>query len=197
VTTPASRRIIIALTGSSGSIYGIRLLELLHARPEIETHLVLSDPAKKTLTCETDRSVAEVEALADVCYDNQDVGAAIASGSFRTQGMVVAPCSIKTLSSLAYGLADTLIARAGDVCLKEGRPLILLARETPLHAGHLRAMLALAELGAVILPPIPAFYHRPQTIGALIDHTLARVLDRLGIPQTLVSEWSGTPDPSA
>jgi len=192
---PGVKRIVVGITGSTGSIYGIRLLEALRRTPDVESHLVLSAPGKRTLVEETDRSVAEVEALAHVVYDNRDVGAAIASGSFRTAGMVVAPCSIKTLSALASCHADTLISRAGDVTLKEGRTLIALVRETPLHAGHLKQMLALAEMGGVVLPPMPAFYNRPRTIEALVDHTVARVLDRLGLPHDLVPEWTGTRGP--
>ena len=188
----APRRVVVGITGATGSIYGIRLLERLRAAGGLELHLVISQPGKRTLVEETGRSVREVEALADVAHDDRDVGASIASGSFRTLGMVIAPCSVKTWSCLAHGVTDSLVARAGDVTLKEGRPLILLARETPLHALHLRSLLALAEAGAVILPPVPAFYNRPQTIDALVDHTVARVLDRLGIAQDLVPEWPGT-----
>jgi 4-hydroxy-3-polyprenylbenzoate decarboxylase len=189
------KRIVVGMTGSTGSIYGIRLLEALRRTPEVEIHLVLSAPGKRTLVEETERSVADVETLAHVVYDNRDVGAAIASGSFRTAGMVVAPCSIKTLSALASCHADTLISRAGDVTLKEGRTLIAVVRETPLHVGHLKQMLALAEMGGVVLPPMPAFYNRPRTIDDLVDHTVARVLDRLGLPHDLVPEWAGTRGP--
>ncbi len=188
----APRRIVVGITGATGSIYGIRLLEQLRAAGGLELHLVLSQPGKRTLVEETGRSVRDVEALADVVHDDRDVGASIASGSFRTLGMVVAPCSVKTMSCLAHGVTDTLIARAGDVTLKEGRPLVLLVRETPLHALHLRSLLALAEAGAVILPPMPAFYNRPQTVADIVDHTVARVLDRLGIEHALVPEWPGT-----
>lgn len=188
----APRRVVVGITGATGSIYGIRLLERLRAAGGLELHLVLSQPGKRTLVEETGRSVREVEALADVVHDDRDVGASIASGSFRTLGMVIAPCSVKTWSCLAHGVTDSLVARAGDVTLKEGRPLILLVRETPLHALHLRSLLALAEAGAVILPPVPAFYNRPQTVDELVDHTVARVLDRLGIEQDLVPEWTGT-----
>lgn len=188
----APRRIVVGITGATGSIYGIRLLELLRAAGGLELHLVLSQPGKRTLVEETGRSVRDVEALADVVHDDRDVGASIASGSFRTLGMVVAPCSVKTMSCLAHGVTDTLIARAGDVTLKEGRPLVLLVRETPLHALHLRSLLALAEAGAVILPPMPAFYNRPQTVADIVDHTVARVLDRLGVEHALVPEWPGT-----
>lgn len=188
----APRRVVVGITGATGSIYGIRLLERLRAAGGLELHLVVSQPGKRTLVEETGRSLREVEALADVVHDDRDVGASIASGSFRTLGMVIAPCSVKTWSCLAHGVTDSLVARAGDVTLKEGRPLILLVRETPLHALHLRSLLALAEAGAVILPPVPAFYNRPQTIDELVDHTVARVLDRLGIAQDLVPEWTGT-----
>jgi 4-hydroxy-3-polyprenylbenzoate decarboxylase len=186
------KRLVIGITGASGAVYGIRLLELLRDIPDVEPHLIVSDSAKRTILEETDVSVAEVEALAARRYNNKDIGAAVASGSFKTAGMVIAPCSIKTAAAVAHCTADTLIARAADVTLKEGRPLILLVRETPLHLGHLRVLTALAEMGAVILPPMPAFYHRPKQIDDLINHTLARVLDRLGIAQTLVPEWQGT-----
>jgi 4-hydroxy-3-polyprenylbenzoate decarboxylase len=186
------KRFVVGMTGSTGSLYGIRLLEKLRALPDIEVHLVISGPGKRTLVEETDWTVANVEALAHVVHDNKDIGASVASGSFRTAGMVIAPCSIKTVSALANSYADTLVARAADVHLKEGRPLIAVVRETPLHAGHLRQMLALAELGGVILPPMPAFYTRPKTIDDIVNHTVGRVLDRLGLPQDLVPEWPGT-----
>ena len=189
---PVLKRLIIGISGASGAVYGIRLLELLRDTPGVEPHLIVSDSAKRTILEETDVSVAEVEALAARRYSNKDIGAAVASGSFKTAGMVIAPCSIKTAAAVAHCAADTLMARAADVTLKEGRPLILLVRETPLHLGHLRVLTALAEMGAVILPPMPAFYHRPKQIDDLINHTLARVLDRLGIAQTLVPEWQGT-----
>jgi 4-hydroxy-3-polyprenylbenzoate decarboxylase len=186
------KRIAIAITGATGVIYGIRLLELLRRFPEVETHLVISGPGKRTIVEETDYSVGEVEALAHQRYDNRDIGAALASGSVRTEGMVIAPCSIKTASAVAYCHSDSLISRAADVTLKERRPLILLVRETPLHAGHLRCLLALAEVGAVLLPPMPAFYHRPKQVDDLIVHTLARVLDHLQLPHRLIEEWKGT-----
>lgn len=187
------RRFVVGISGSTGAIYGIRLLQVLREQPDVETHLVISAPGKKTLLAETDFSVKDVEALAHVVHDNKDIGSALASGSFRTAGMAVAPCSMKTLSALANSFGDTLIARAGDVALKEKRPLVVVARETPLHAGHLRLMMTLAELGAVILPPMPAFYLRPRTVEEIVDHTVARVLDHLGIAQHLVPEWIGTP----
>jgi 4-hydroxy-3-polyprenylbenzoate decarboxylase len=158
----------------------------------VEVHLVLSAPAKQTLLAETDFAVKDVEALAHVVHDNRDIGSSLASGSFRTDGMAIAPCSIKTLSDLATCHADTLVARAGDVSLKEGRPLVVVVRETPLHVGHLRQMTAVAEMGGVILPPMPAFYLRPATVAEIVDHTVARVLDRLGVEHQLTPEWPGT-----
>jgi flavin prenyltransferase len=185
-------RLVIGITGATGSIYGIRLLEILRNYGEVETHLAISRPGKRTIVEETTYSVADVEALATHRYDNTDIGASIASGSFRTGGMIIAPCSIKTAASVAVCHSENLIARAADVTLKEGRPLIMLIRETPLHVGHLKCMLALAEMGAVVLPPVPAFYNRPKELDDIINHTLARVLDRLNLPQGLVEEWRGT-----
>jgi len=187
-----TRRIVVGLTGSTGAIYGIRLLEALRRVEDVETHLIVSAPGKRTIVEETDRTVRDVEALADVTYDNRDIGAAVASGSFRTEAMVIAPCSMKSASSLAHCYGNTLISRAGDVTLKEGRPLVALVRETPLHAGHLRILLTLAEIGAVVMPPLPAFYQRPKTIDDVVNHTVARVLDRIGVAQDLVPEWTGT-----
>jgi 4-hydroxy-3-polyprenylbenzoate decarboxylase len=186
------KRLVVGITGATGSVYGIRLLEILTGHPDVETHLVLSRPAKRTIVEETRYSVAEVETLAAQHYDNRDIGASIASGSFRTSGMVIAPCSIKTASAVATCHSENLIARAADVTLKEGRPLILLVRETPLHVGHLKCMLALAEMGAVVLPPMPAFYNHPKDVDDIVNHTIARVLDRLSLPQSLVAEWQGT-----
>ncbi len=185
------RRIVVGISGASGSLYGVRLLQALRSTPDVETHLILSASGKRTLLEETDFSVKDVEALAHVVYDNRDTGASLASGSFRTAGMAIAPCSVKTVSALANCYADTLIARAGDVTLKEGRPLVVVVRETPLHVGHLRQMLALAEMGGVILPPVPAFYQRPRTIDDIVNHTVARVLDRLGVAHELIPEWTG------
>ena len=186
------KRVVVGITGASGSIYGIRLLEILRTYAEVELHLVLSRSGKRTLVSETDWSVADVENLAHHHYDNADIGATLASGSYRTAGMVIAPCSIKTAAAVATCYADTLISRAADVTLKEGRPLIMLIRETPLHVGHLKMMLALAEMGAVVLPPMPAFYNRPKELDDIVNHTIARVLDRLDLPQHLVGEWQGT-----
>jgi 4-hydroxy-3-polyprenylbenzoate decarboxylase len=189
------KRIVVAITGASGAVYGIRFLELLRGLADVESHLIVSEAGKRTLAEETGRPLRDVEALAARRHDNRNIGAALASGSFRTDGMVIVPCSIKTASAVAHCLADTLISRAADVTLKEGRPLILVVRESPLHLGHLRLLVALAEMGAVILPPMPAFYHRPKQIEDLVDHTLARVLDRLGLPHALVPEWTGTRPP--
>ena len=191
------RRVVVGISGASGAIYGIRLLEHLRGIGEVETHLVISEAAKRTIAEETDWSLRDVEALAARRYSDKDIGAAIASGSFTTDGMVIVPCSIKSASAVAHCAAGTLLARAADVTLKEGRPLILVVRETPLHLGHLRVLTACCEMGAVILPPMPAFYNRPKQIQDLIDHTLARVLDRLRLPHRLVPEWQGTsPSPA-
>jgi 4-hydroxy-3-polyprenylbenzoate decarboxylase len=185
------KRVVVGLSGASGSVYGIRLLQALRTDPGVETHLVISASGKRTLAEETDYSVKDVEALAHVVYDDRDIGASLASGSFRTAGMIVAPCSIKTLAALAQGHADTLIARAGDVTLKEGRPLLALVRETPLHLGHLRQMTAFAEIGGIVFPPVPAFYQKPKTIDDLVDHTVARVLDRMRLGREPREEWTG------
>ena len=186
------KRLVVGITGASGSVYGVRLLEILQRYADVELHLVLSRSGKRTLVAETDWTVADVEALAHQRYDNVDIGAAIASGSFRTAGMIIAPCSIKTAAAVAACYADTLISRAADVTLKEGRPLILVIRETPLHVGHLKCMLALAEMRAVVLPPMPAFYNRPKSVDDVVNHTVARVLDRLNLPHSLAPEWPGT-----
>jgi 4-hydroxy-3-polyprenylbenzoate decarboxylase len=185
------RRLVVAITGATGAIYGIRLLERLRATPDVETHLIISDPGKRTIVEETDWAVKDVEVLAHHRYDNKDIGAALASGTFRTDGMLIAPCSIKTASAVAYCRSDNLIARTADVTLKEGRPLVMLVRETPLHVGHLRCMLALAEMGAILLPPVPAFYNRPKDLEDIIQHALARALDRVGVAVD-VPEWQGT-----
>lgn len=190
--TEDAKRLVVAITGASGSIYGIRLLELLRGLEDIETHLVISPAGRRTLLHETDYAMAQVEELADVVYGYRDIGAPLASGSFRTDGMIVAPCSIRTMSALALSLSDNLITRAGDVTLKEGRPLIALVRETPLHLGHLRLAAQLAEIGGIVMPPVPAFYPRPQSVEEIVDHTVGRVLQRLGLPvEGLVEEWEG------
>lgn len=185
-------RITVGICGASGVIYGIRLLEFLQANG-VETHLVLSEWAKKTIPIETDYQVGDVQSLASVCHEDGDLGAVISSGSFRTAGMVIIPCSMKTLSGIANGYGETLMVRAADVTLKENRKLILVPRETPLSAIHLENMLKLARLGVTVMPPEPAFYHRPQSIHQLVDHFLARVLDQLGVEHQLSSRWSGMP----
>jgi 4-hydroxy-3-polyprenylbenzoate decarboxylase len=181
-------RLIVGISGASGAIFGIRLLEVLKTT-RFETHLVLSDTARLTIVQETDWQVNTVFSLAHVCYDFHDVSASIASGSFATLGMVIIPCSIKTLSAVANSYTDDLISRAADVTLKEGRPLVLVVRETPYHPGHLRLMSQAADSGAIIFPPIPAFYTRPKSIDDLINHTVGRILARLGSENDLGPEW--------
>jgi 4-hydroxy-3-polyprenylbenzoate decarboxylase len=184
-----TERIIVGISGASGVIYGIRLLQQLRALEKFETHLVISPAGKQTIAAETDWTVKSVEALANVVYDVRDIGAAIASGSFETRAMIVIPCSIKSLSAIAHSYSADLIARAADVTLKEGRPLILVVRETPLHLGHLRLMTQATEMGAVIFPPVPAFYGKPQTLDDIIDGTVGRVLARAGIANNLYTRW--------
>jgi 4-hydroxy-3-polyprenylbenzoate decarboxylase len=181
---------VVGISGASGVILGIRLLEALR-RLSIESHLVLTASARVTISQETDWKVSDVQALADVHYNPGDIGAAIASGSFRTLGMVIVPCSIKTLSAVANSYSADLISRAADVTLKEGRPLLLAVRETPLHPGHLRLMTQAAEAGAVIFPPVPAFYARPQTVDEIVIGTVGRILSRMGIDNDLYAEWKG------
>jgi 4-hydroxy-3-polyprenylbenzoate decarboxylase len=184
------KRIILAITGASGAILGIRTLELLK-EAEVETHLIISHAARQTITSETEWPVADVQALASVCYDPQDIGARIASGSFVTDGMLVAPCSIKSLSGIANSYANDLVVRAADVCLKEGRKLILVVRETPFHSGHLRLMQHAANSGAVIFPPIPAFYGKAQTVDELVTNLAGRILLRMGIENEGYHSWDG------
>lgn len=184
------QRLIVGITGASGAILGIRMLEVL--RPTtIETHVVLSDSARLTIVKETDWRLDDVLSLADVTYDFHDVGAAIASGTFNSIGMVIIPCSIKTLSAVANSYTDDLISRAADVTLKEGRPLVLVVRETPLHQGHLLLMSEAAASGAVIFPPVPAFYIRPRSMDEMINNTVGRILARLGVENDLYQEWRG------
>jgi flavin prenyltransferase len=185
------KRLIVGISGASGVIYAIRLLEVLAEVSEIETHLVISIAAKRTITFETEYSVAQVEALADCRYRQGDIAAAISSGSFRTLGMVVVPCSVKTLSGIAISYSDNLLLRAADVVLKEHRKLLLVFRETSLHLGHLRTMVQLAEMGAIIMPPVPAFYHQPRSVNDIVDQTVNRVLDLLEIelPSDLFQRW--------
>ena len=187
------KRLVIGISGSSGAILGIRILQILRsAAPDIETHLVLSRASRLTITEETDWKVSDVLDLADVTYSISDIGAAIASGSFTTLGMVVVPCSIKTLSAIANSYADDLLVRAADVTLKEGRPLILVVREAPLHRGHIRLMDLAAQAGAVIFPPVPTFYTRPKSIEEMIDHMAGRILNRVGIDNVQAQVWRGT-----
>ncbi len=182
------KRIILAITGASGAILGIRALELLK-EAGVETHLVISRAARQTITGETEWAVSDVERLANFVYDPQDTGARLASGSFSADSMLVAPCSIKTLSGIANSYTDNLIVRAADVCLKEGRCLVLAVRETPLHPGHLRLMQIAAEAGAVVFPPVPAFYAKPQTLDDLVTNLAGRMLLRLGIDNEHYSRW--------
>lgn len=185
--------LIIGITGATGAIYGIRLLEVLAARKDIETHLVISDAGELNIRHETDWKIEAIKALADYYYDINDIGACLASGSFKRDGMIVAPCSIKTLSALANSYTENLLIRAGDVTLKERKKLVLLVRETPLHIGHIRNMERLSEMGAIIMPPVPAFYHKPKTIQDIIDHTIGKTLDIFGIEHNLFQRWSGLP----
>jgi len=184
-------RLIIGISGASGSIYGYRLLEKLRRRPEVEVHLILTRPAERTAFLEDGRSAQEFKALADFVYSMEDIGSRLASGSFPTDGMVIAPCSVHSMSAIAAGLSSNLLIRAADVCLKERRKLVLMVRETPLHLGHLRSMLALTEMGAIILPPVPGFYHKPQTVLDIVDHSVDRVLDLLGVPAEDAHRWDG------
>ena len=184
-------RLIIGISGASGVIYGIRLLEALREAPEVETHLVLSNGGKVNIALESDWKVRDVEALADVVYSDSDVAATIASGSFRTGGMIVAPCSMKTLSAIANSYAANLLVRAADVTLKENRKLVLVPRETPLHAGHLRLMREVALMGAVVAPPVPGFYAKPETVDDIINHTVGRTMDLFGLDTGLVRRWPG------
>lgn len=187
------KRLIVGFSGATGVIYGIRLLEVLREVEMVETHAIISNAAQHTIKLETDHSVEQVKALADTVYNFNDLAAAISSGSFKTMGMVVIPCAVKTLSGITNAYSDNLILRAADVTLKERRPLILVLRETPLHVGHLRLMVQAAEMGVTIMPPMPAFYHRPQSLDDIINQTVNRVLDVLGIelPQDLFNRWVG------
>jgi len=188
------KRLIVGISGASGAIYGVRLLQVLRNVPDVETQLVMSQAARQTLSLETDLSLRDVQSLADVIHDARDIAATISSGSFKTSGMVILPCSIKTLSGIVNSYTDTLVTRAADVVLKERRPLVLCVRETPLHLGHLRLMTQAAELGAVIMPPVPAFYHRPQSLDDVINQTVNRVIDQFDIelPADLFTRWQGS-----
>jgi 4-hydroxy-3-polyprenylbenzoate decarboxylase len=187
------QRLIVGISGASGVAYGVRLLQLLR-NAGVETHLVMSKTAEITFAYETSLKIADVTALADVCHPINDMAASISSGSFKTMGMIVAPCSMRSMSEIASGVTTTLLTRAADVTLKERRRLVLMVRETPLHTGHLRTMTALSEIGAIIAPPVPAFYAKPDTIEDMIDHTVGRVLDLFDIDVGIVRRWSEDPD---
>ena len=188
MTKPAPQRLIVGISGASGVIYGVRLLEALRGAA-VETHLVMSKPAEMALAYETDLKPKDIRKLATTTYAVGDVGAAISSGSFQTMGMIILPCSIKTMSEIATGVTGTLLSRAADVCLKERRRLVVAIRETPLHAGHLRNLTALSELGAIVAPLVPAFYTRPKTIDDIVNHSVGRLLDLFGIETDLVKRW--------
>jgi len=193
MTTKHKQRLVVGISGASGVIYGVRLLELLR-HTDIETHLVMSKSAEMTLAYETDFKPKEVRALAAVSHPVADIGASISSGSFHTMGMVIAPCSIRTMSEIASGVTSSLMSRAADVVLKEKRRLVLALRETPLHGGHLRTMTTLADIGAIVAPIVPAFYNRPKTVDDIINHTVGRLLDLFGIETKAVKRWKGGPE---
>ena len=183
--------LVVGITGASGAIYGIRLLEVLSSIKNVETHLLVSEAGEAIIKYETGRSIEDLKELASFSYDIRDMAARISSGSFRTDGMIVAPCTVKTMSAIANSYSENLLIRVGDVTLKERRQLLLLVRETPLHIGHLRNMERLCEMGAIIMPPAPAFYHRPKTIEDIVDHTVGKMLDLFGIEHSLFLRWSG------
>lgn len=187
------KRLIIGISGASGVIYGVRALQILQQVDDVETHLVMSQAARQTLALESDYSVKDVQQLADVVHDVRDIAASISSGSFKTDGMVILPCSMKTLSGIVHSYSDGLLTRAADVVLKERRRLVLCVRETPLHLGHLRMMTTAAEMGAIIMPPVPAFYHRPENVMDIVDQTVNRVLDQFDITleRDLFTRWQG------
>lgn len=184
-------KIIIGISGASGSIYGVRLLEKLRRRQGVELHLILTRSGERTLYLETGKRAADLRSMADCCYPVEDIGSRLASGSYPISGMVVAPCSIHSMSAIASGISSNLLVRAADVTLKERRKLILMIRESPLHLGHLRTMAALAEMGAIVAPPVPAFYTKPQTVDDIVDHSVDRVLDLLGLPEPDARRWEG------
>ncbi|MFG1320994.1 UbiX family flavin prenyltransferase [Xanthobacter autotrophicus] len=193
VTPAPRRRMIVGISGATGIIFGLRILQVLR-RLDIETHLVMSKPGERTLAYETELKVRDVRAMADFNYLDADVGAAIASGSFRTMGMIVAPCSVRSLSAIATGNTDGLLTRAADVCLKERRRVVLMFRETPLHAGHIRAMAQATENGAIVFPPVPAFYDRPASLDEMVNHTVGRVLDLYDLDAGLFNRWGVQPE---
>ena len=184
------RRLIVGISGATGAIYGVRILDVLSKIEDVETHLVMTRAAKMTIQVETPHSAKEVEAMADVVHDINNVGASISSGSFRTEGMVIAPCSMKSLGGIAHSIGGDLLVRAADVILKERKRLVLVARETPLHLGHLESMAAVTRMGAVIFPPVPAFYHRPKTLDDVVNQTVTRILDQFNIDVNLFERWS-------
>jgi len=184
-------RAIVGISGASGAIYGLRLLERLRSQPGVEIHLILTRSGEKTLFLETGKLAADAKALADYWYPNDDIGCRLASGSCRTDAMVIAPCSIHTMSAIAYGISSNLVVRAADVTLKERRKLVLMVRESPFHLGHLKTMTLLAEMGAILAPPIPGFYHHPQTVMDIVDHSVDRVLDLIGLSDARVKRWEG------
>jgi 4-hydroxy-3-polyprenylbenzoate decarboxylase len=192
MTSKTSRRLVVGISGASGTIYGIRLLETLK-KTDIETHLVMSKSAEMTLVYETDYKPKDIKALASVVHPAADIGASISSGSFPTMGMVIVPCSIRTMSEIATGVTSSLVSRAADVVLKEKRRLVLAVRETPLHGGHLRTLVTLSDIGAVIAPVVPAFYNKPKTLDDIINHTVGRLLDLFGIETRTVKRWEGGP----
>lgn len=185
------KRLVVAITGASGALYGVRMLETLRSIGGIETHLMISEAGVLSMHHELDMKRKDVEALADAVHNVRDVGACVASGSFQSEGMIIAPCSMKTLGSVAHGLCDNLITRAADVMLKERRRLVLMVRETPFNLAHLRNMTAVTEMGGVIFPPLPALYQRPQSVSEMVDHTIGRVLDLFAIEHALVPRWTG------
>jgi 4-hydroxy-3-polyprenylbenzoate decarboxylase len=185
------KRIVVGISGASGIIYGVRLLEVLKGVGDVETHLIISKAARTTMQFENSYTPEAIEELADHVHSPADLAASVSSGSFCTEGMIVAPCSMKSLSMIAYSLNDNLLVRAADVTLKERRKLVIIPRETPLHLGHLRAMVAVTEMGAVILPPVPSFYHKPMTIKDIVDQTVGKALDQFGIPHELFNRWAG------
>jgi 4-hydroxy-3-polyprenylbenzoate decarboxylase len=184
-------KLIVAITGATGVIYGVRLLQALRELPEVQSHLLISEAGVLNLHQELDLNRKDVEALADVVHNVRDVGASIASGSFQSDGMIIAPCSMKTLAAVANGLSDNLITRAADVALKERRRLVLMVRETPFNLAHLRNMTSVTEMGGIIFPPLPGFYHKPQSIQEMVDHTIGRVLDLYALPHHLTPRWNG------
>ena len=186
-----SVRLVVAITGASGSIYGWRLLEKLRAAGGVETHLIMTRSGERTAFLEMGKAAADFKALADCSYPVEDIGCRLASGSFQTAGMVIAPCSIHTMSAIASGISSNLAIRAADVTLKERRPLVLMVRESPLHLGHLRSMAALAEMGAIVAPPVPAFYHKPESVDDIVTHSVERVLDLIGLPSADAQRWDG------